>query len=361
VLLVAPLAAYALWVLPLARDLAHRVGSGAVENADLDRYAGLGRIVRFHGLLMLDPRHLLLTGTLALVGLAVLPAAAFIGRERGRAVLGAAAALLALALVPPLFTLLARVLTVSQGQRIGVLLAPALPLAAGAAGLAGRFGDRRRALPAAALAGGALAALADRAPAWQTPLATAAAIGVAAAAVVALRGVAARTVDDRAAALALLALIAPTALVNAPTLARRVEHPPRQAWSLSPTAVRALRALPRGTVVLADLPSSYLIPAYTDDLVYSAPLGNVANTRENDPARRIEVTRAILRPTLPEVERRRLVLGAGIEYLLVDRRRSGYLNRVLHATPGYVEVARDRRYSTAGTGTYVLYRVAYRS
>jgi hypothetical protein len=117
-----------------------------------------------------------------------------------------------------------------------------------------------------------------------------------------------------------LALVAPWALAAAPDLARALADPPPPPNTLSPGAVRAVRALPRFTVVAAEPQAALLLTALTDALVYSVPPGNTADTPANRPTERLRDNRRIFDVTTPLDVRLQMMRDRRIACLLVDRR-----------------------------------------
>ena len=84
-----------------------------------------------------------------------------------------------------------------------------------------------------------------------------------------------------------------------PTWRGRVADPPPAPSSLTPGAIRAVRALPKFTVIASDPQPSLLLTSLTDALVYAVPPGNTADTPANHPTDRVRDNRRILAADTP--------------------------------------------------------------
>jgi hypothetical protein len=312
-----PLGAVLLWLRPLVEATA-AVSPGAAERARA--VAQYGDQLVLHGSdYRLAADVLSRGGAVAVAALLAVPAALLAGRRRWSAlVLGGSLLVLALMLVPWLFTHLSDAVSLSQSRRAAGFLpfafafaggawalarlgAAALPLALGL-GIAfqlawpGDFGGRTLETggPAAvtwnAVAGGAAAFLA--ALAWRPrPEEPRPGIAAAAAALfvlpVAVHGFAHWSAPDRAGATDL-----PAGLLHA----LRTEVPKR-------------------AVVFSDLETSYRIEAYAPVYVAAAPPAHVANTKANDPYGRRKRVRRFFATGDLSIPRR---FGAG--WIVLDRR-----------------------------------------
>ncbi len=363
--LLAPFAAYTAWVLPLARDTAGRTGSAQAQADALQLYSGqLGQVHEWHGLVLLDPRFLLLKSHVALAAMAAAVAVALLPARRARWLLGAVAAIVVVALVPPLFDLLQRALTISQARRIGLFLPAAPVLAIAALALTERLRRPLLLLPAALAVGIAAALIPGNSVAVVAVMVAATLLLVAAVALIALRQplrrAGASDGSGRApAAVVALCLAGPAIVAGGPAFVDHVRHPGAPALTLSPELLRRLRALPRGTVVAGDLPASYLVPAYTLDAIVAAPPKNVADTSGNDPYRRAADMLTVLRALTPDATRRAILRRYHAQYLLLDRRHERPVDQVLRRTPGYRAVYRELQPPDRNASYFVLYRLGF--
>ena len=363
VALLAPFALSTAWVLPLARDTTSRTGDARAQADAVELYGGrLGQIHEWHGLILLDPRFLLLKSHVALAAMVAVIAIALVPGRRARWLLGAVAALVVVALVPPFFDVLQRALTISQARRIGLFLPAAPILAVAALGLVRRL--RPRLLIPAALGLGVVVALIPGTSPIVVAVATAATVLLLGAGIlIAIRRSEASASADagrlRAAPLVALCLAGPAVLAGVPAFVGHVRDPGAPAFSLTPELVHRLRALPSGTVIAGDLSASYLVPAYTLDTIVAAPPKNVANTSRNDPYRRADDMQTVLRAVTPDATRRTILARYHAEYLLLDRRRERPVDQVLRRTPGYRVVYREPQPTDREASYFVLYRLRF--
>ena len=361
----APFVAYALWVLPLARDTADRTGGSSAVADAVALYGGrLEQIHEWHGLILLDPRFLLLKSHVALAAIAIVIALALVPGRRPRWFLGGVATLIAVALVPPFFDVLQRVLTISQARRLGLFLPAAPILAIASLGVVGRLRRPLLAVPAA-LVLGVVAVLIPGGSRLVVIVVIAATLALIAAFIlIALRRAdhPSATSGDlglRLAPVVALCLAAPSVLAGVPAFAHHVSDPGPPAYALSNGLVQRLRALPHGTVIAGDLSASYLIPAYTLDTIVAGPPKNVANTSRNDPYLRAAQMTTVLRALTPDAERRALLQHYHAQYLLLDRRHEKPVDQVLRRTAGYQVVYRERRPDDRNASYFVLYRLRF--
>jgi hypothetical protein len=311
-----PAGAFMLWLLPVVRDTASvSPGAGEVDRG-LEQYAGQ-LDVRTNDLYSLAPELFGRSGAVAVAALALVPLAGLAARRRWAAyVLGGSLAVLAVGLIPWLFTPFSDVVSLSQARRAAGFLPFAFAFAGGLA-VAARL-LRLWVLPAALAAGIALQLLypgdfdyelTDGGPALATWLA---AVGGAVALVVGLRrlGLERPGLGGAAAALFLLP-VAVHGLWNwSPSDARRPSP-------LSAGLVEALREqVPEAAVVYADLEASYRIAAAAPVYIAVAPPGHVADTEENRPFERRRDFRRFARTGDLSIPR-----SYGAAWLVLDRSR----------------------------------------
>jgi hypothetical protein len=311
------------WLLPVVRSTAsHRPDAGERERA-LSHYAT--QLDLSGDWFRLAPENISRGGALAVGGLLAVPLAALAARRLWAAfVLGGSLAVLAVLLVPPLFTAASDLVSLSQSRRLTAFVP--LPFAlAGAALLAGRLKVAGAALALAAAIvlrilypGDFGPRLEEGGPAW--PVWTAALGGAVAlvAGALARRSWEPRTAPRWSAAAA-LALVVPLAVAGAVTF----EREPADPWALPAGLVGALRAeAAEGDVVFSDLETSYRVAAYAPVYVNAASPAHVADTDENRPyERREDVLRFFSRPGVDDRERRRLLAAYGADWLVVDKER----------------------------------------
>ncbi len=250
------------------------------------------------------------TGAVAIAALALVPLAGLAAKRRwGAYVLGGAVAVLALMLVPELFTRFSNALSLSQSRRAAGFLPFAFAFAGGLALLARSIWVLPFALAAGivlerrwpgdfsyglqhggppgsvtwfALAGGAIALV----------------IGI----------VAARTRPGERHGLGALAAL----LFVLPVAVHGFRHwtplNRTDAQALSPELLAEAQQLPVGAVVIADPETSYRIAAAAPVYVVAAPVAHVANTKANDPAARVADVKRWLATGDPAIPRR---YGAG--------------------------------------------------
>lgn len=306
-----PTGAVLLWLLPIVRETASHDPSDAELRRGLAQYAGQLDVVSEHAY-RLAPEVLSRRGAVAVAALVLVPLAALAARRRWAAfVLGGSLAVLALSLIPSVFTPFADAVSLSQARRAAAFLPFAFALAGGAAVLAGVL--RLAVLPLALAAGIALQLafpgdfgdFDDGGPALATWIAAfAGAAALAAAAILARRD--AREDRGPLAALAAALFVLPVAVHG---LANWSPRSTDQPYALTPGLVEALRKeVPERDVVFSDLETSYRIVAYVPVYVAAAPPAHVADTRANRPYERREDVRAFFRSGSLEIPRR---YGAG--------------------------------------------------
>ena len=309
--------AFVAWLWPTVADTAS-VTAGAAETArDLARYPGVfeGTVDSFS----IDPAAITRRGGLVVAALLAVPLAGLAGRRLWAAlVLGGTLAVLAVLLVPPLFTLLADLASVSQARRLLGFLP--LPFAlAGAAVLAGRF---RLAGVAAALAAGTAVRWAfppdggSGPGAW--PVWVAAVGGALALAVAGWRRPEGPRVTAWAAAAA-VALVTPSAVATL----RDLEQEPLDRFALSGGLVQALRSsVGTEDVVMAKPETAYRVAAEVPTLVVSLPIAHIADTETARPRERLRDTGAFFAPETSAADRHEILERYDARWLVLDKRRA---------------------------------------
>ncbi len=317
--MLAPAVLAVAWLAPLARQAAAFSPSSAETGRALARYGN--EVVVAGSSYSLEPRFLAWGGAATVAALVAIPCAALARRRAWSAyVLGSTAALGAVALVPPLFTRFADVISLSQALRIGGFLPLAFALA-GAAELAALAGG---AAPAVGLGAGIAASLVypgvTNGPAWVAWLAVGGAM------VALLVGVARRLpsvdrpVQGRWVAAAAVAFLLPVSVAGLTNLHRSNRPDP---YALTPGLVRAIDAHVRGRdVVFSNVETSYRISAAAPVFVAASLPGHVARTLANRPyERQWDAVRFFFRPALGDSARWRILRRYGAGWVVVDTRQ----------------------------------------
>jgi len=311
-----PASLFLLWLAPVVADT-RSVSPDADElRRAFEQYWGQ-LDVRSEDVYSLAPEIFTRSGPVAIAALLLLPLAGLAARRRWAAyVAGGSLAVLAVMLVPFLFTALADLVSISQARRAAGFLPFAFAFTGGLAVLSRLLGLFL--LPLALASGIALEVvwpgdfeyvLQDTAPAWITWLAVVG--GVVTLAVGVLRR---RPALEARAALAGLLFLLP--VVASGLWAWEREPAPARA-SLTPGLVDALREdVPAGAIVYSDPETSFRLAAYAPVYIAVAPPGHVADTEENRPYERAEDARRFLRTGDLSIPER---YGAG--YLVVDALR----------------------------------------
>jgi hypothetical protein len=303
-----PVGIAVLWLRPLVDETLSVNPSEKLQAATLAKYGGelvVYSVHRFRLAAEVPGR----TGAVAVAALALVPLAGLAAKRRwGAFVLGGAVAVLALMLVPELFTRFSNAVSLSQSRRAAGFLPFAFAFAGGLALLARSVWVLPFALAAGILLerqwpGDFAYGLRDGGPGAVTWFAL---VGGAIALVIGI--VAARNRPRERyglGALAALLFVLPVAV-----------HGFRQ-WTplngtdtqaLSPQLLAAVQKLPKGAVVIADPDTSYEIAAAAPVYVVAAPVPHVANTKANDPAARVADVEHWLATGDPSIPRR---YGAG--------------------------------------------------
>jgi len=301
---VVPVGIAVLWLRPVIDETLSVNPSDRLQAATLAKYGGELVVYSVHKFRLAAevPGR---TGAVAVAALALVPLAGFAAKRRwGAFVLGGAVAILALMLVPELFTPFSNAVSLSQSRRAAGFIPFAFAFAGGLALLARTVWV----LPFALAAGIVLErkwpgdfayGLRQGGPGIVTWFAL---VGGAIALVVGL--VAARNRPRERyglGALAALLFVLPVAV-----------HGFRQ-WSplnttdahaLSPALLAQVQKLPKGAVVIADPETSYRIAAEAPVYLVAAPIAHVANTKANDPGKRVADVERWLHTGDPAIPRR---------------------------------------------------------
>jgi hypothetical protein len=330
-----PAVAVAAWLAPIVRETASHSPSAVERARGIAHYPGQVDVFSADSF-RLAPEMLGRTGAVAIAALVAVPLAALASRRRWSAyVLGGSVAMLAILLVPQLFTPFSDAVSLSQARRAAGFVPLAAAFAGGAAVLARLISWW--ALPVALGAGIALELVwpgefTYRLDEGGPPVAAwiglvGGAVGLIVAAVLGKRG----TRDDRGplSAAVAAAFVFPVAIYGfAHWDAARYEASP-----LTAGVVRALDELPPGTVVLSDDSTSYWAASVAPVYIVAARPGHVADTKKNRPyQRRDDVNRFGRTGDLSIARRYRA------DYVLIRRERWSRLDLPLR------QAYRDGRY-----------------
>ena len=286
---IAPTALAFLWLLPLVRDTASHDPNAAEKARALNHYRQL-LVIHSPDSYRLVADVVGRTGAVAVAALALVPLAGLAVRRRRWAafVLGGTVLVLALMLVPALFTRFSDAVSLSQSRRAAGFVPFAFAFAGGLALLA-----RKWWLVPFALLGGILVqhwwpgdfdyGLRHGGPGavtWWAFVGGAAALALGLALGARLGPIRERHLLGAAAA---LLFVLPIAIHGFRHWTPRVASDPQ---ALSPELVRQLRELPPRAIVIAPLETSYRILALRPVYVVAAPITHVADTKANRPNRR---------------------------------------------------------------------------
>jgi hypothetical protein len=326
-----------LWLLPVIRQTVSHDPSAVEKRRALAKYAGqldVSSLTSYH----LAPAIFARTGAVAVAALAAIPLAALAARRRWAAlVLGGSLAVLALLLVPFLFTHFSDAVSLSQSRRAAGFLPFAFAFAGGALVLARLLGPP--VLPLALVTG----ILLQRAypgdfgyrfggsggPAVVTWIAVGGGVAALAVALVVRRNLV-RPAGALAAFAALL-FVLPVAIHG---FANWSPRDAEGADRLTPGLVSALRQqVPERAVVWSEPQTSYSIAAYAPVYIAVAPPAHVADTKANRPYGRYADAAAFRKSGDLAIPRR-----YGASWIVTDAKRSA---RVL----SLVAVYRDARYA----------------
>lgn len=325
-----------LWLLPVIRDTASHDPSAVEKQRALAKYAGqldVSSLTSYH----LAPEVLARTGAVAVAALAAVPLAALAARRRWAAlVLGGGLAVLALMLVPFLFSHFSDAVSLSQSRRAAGFFPFAFAFAGGALVLARLLGPP--VLPLALVTGILLQRAypgdfgyrfgASGGPGIVTWIAALGGVAALAAALVLRRNLV-RPAGVLAVGAASL-FVLPVAIHGFGNWSPRGGE---GADRLTPGLVSALRRLvPERAVVWSEPQTSYAIAGYAPVYIAVAPPSHVADTTANLPYERYAAAAAFRKSGDLAIPRR-----YGATWIVTDARRS---TRV----PPLVAVYRDDRY-----------------
>ncbi len=299
-----PVVAVVLWLRPLVDETLAVNPTDRLQRATLAHYGGelVVKSVHHFRLAAEVPGR---TGAVAVAALALVPLAIFAAKRRwGAFVLGGSVAVLALMLVPDLFVPFSNAVSLSQSRRAAGFIPFAFAFAGGLALVARSLWV----LPFAFLAGVALEhqwpgdfayGLEKGGPGAVTWFA------LVAGAVALVLGIllAGRRPKERwtLGALAACLFVLPVALHGFRNWTPLHRTDPN---ALSPELVRRLRLLPKQSVVIASPQVSYEIAAAAPLYVVAAPTPHVANTKANDPHKRVDEVNRWLATGDPSIPRR---------------------------------------------------------
>jgi hypothetical protein len=301
---VVPTVAAFLWLTPIVSETVSH-NPGPMEKARALRHYGDQLVVHGPDDYRLKAEVIGRGGAVAVAALLLVPLAGLALRRRWAAfVLGGFVAILALMLLPALFTRFSDLVSLSQSRRAAGFVPFTFAFAGGLALLARYYLFVPLGLVAGILfqrlwPGDFAYGLREGGPAWAAWWAFA---GGAAALVV---GLAARRPPMRerhglGAATAIL-FVLPLAVHAALAWSPRV---PKDAHALSPSLVRELQHVPPRSVIIAPLEESYRLVAYAPVYVVAAPPAHVADTTKNRPYVRRRALLRWLRTNDPAVPRR---------------------------------------------------------
>ena len=314
--LAVPAGLFMLWLIPVVNDTASVSPDAQEVRRALEQYAGQLN-VRSETSYSLAAEVFTRSGAVSVAAVLLFPLAAFAARRRWAAlVAGGSLAVLAVMLIPLLFTSLADLVSISQARRAAGFLPFAFAFAGGLGVLSRIIGPFLP--PLALIAGivlqviypGDFTYVLDEGPpavfVWIAVVAGVAGLVVG----VVRRG---PTLEAPAGLAAALFLV-PVFIVG---LARWTPVEGRPGAALSPGLVEAVRdVVPAGAIVFSDPETSYRLAAFASVYIASAPPGHVADTEANRPYERHRDARRFLATGDLSIPR-----DYDAEFLVVDRRR----------------------------------------
>jgi hypothetical protein len=312
-----PAALFMLWLIPIAADTVSVSPDADELRRAFEQYRGQ-LDVHSETSYSLAPEVFTRSGPVAIAALLLAPLAVLAARRRWAAfVVGGSLAVFAFMLIPPVFTSLSDLVSISQARRAAGFLPFAFAFAGGLGVLSRLVWPW---LPPLALIAGALLqwlypgdfdyVLDDPGPVWVVWVSV---VGCAVALVIGLvRRV--RPPLEASAGLAAAFFLAPVVAVG---LTDWNPTPPPPLSSLSDSFVEAVRSnVPRGAIVYSDQETSFRLAAYAPVYIAVAPPGHVASTEKNRPFERARDARRFLATGDLSIPRR-----YGAQYLVVDRVR----------------------------------------
>jgi hypothetical protein len=301
---VVPAALTALWLKPVVDETLSVNPSERLQRATLAHYGSqlvVSSVHRFRLAAEVPGR----TGAVAVMALLLVPVAVLAARRRwGALVLGGTVAILLLMLVPELFVRFSNAVSLSQSRRAAGFVPFVFAYAGGFALLARSV----VVLPFAFLAGVLLEhewpgdfgyRLQHGGPGLVTWIAL---VGGAAAILVGL--VFARDRPKERYGLGAAAAVLFVLPVTVHGFRHWTRLNPTDPNALPPSLLQQVRRLPKGAVVIASPDVSYEILAAAPVYAVAAPIPHVANTKANDPARRVVQVRRWLATRNPAIPRR---------------------------------------------------------
>lgn len=320
--IVVPFGLYLAVIFPVVRNATGFTPSEARRAHELGHYKNA--FSQFGDWFSLAPNAIAREGVVVVAGLLALPLAGLAARRMWAAlVLGGSLAVLVVALVPPLFTAVAEVLSLAQARRLPQFLPIAFAVVGGCIVL-----SRLRALGVGLAAGvGLLLVLlypgeftyiyGEGGPGWAVWLALAGAIAaVAAGWLLRPRGPSPTLWTVAAAA----AFVIPVAVAGLARMEQRDWH-----GTLTPGIIEAVRAeTAPGEVVFSDQRTAYAIAGFAPVYVNASAPGHVVDTPRNRPrARARAASRFFFGRSTTDRERRAILDRAGADWLLAKRRHRG--------------------------------------
>jgi hypothetical protein len=342
-----PSGLFFLWLLPIVRETAsHRPSESEVSRAlahygdQLDRVGDAYRV---------SPDLITRTGPVVIAALLALPLVGLAVRRSWAALaVGGSLLVLAIVLIPDVFTRFSDLVSISQSRR----LVQFLPVPFAVAGAMTVLARLRLAGVLAALGAAVALELAypgefthavERGgptwPLWVAVIGGGLALALAATAALRRGRELVRPAVTPWAAVAAIAFVIPVAVGGFTNLERADA---RDRDGLAPGLVRALRALDAEDVVFAPVETSYRVAAFAPVHVAASPPPHVGDTDANRPYRRQRDAISFFAPRsgLGAGERRAILSRYGADWLLVDKRKP-YPRRLVAAWPREYE---DGRY-----------------
>ena len=344
VALLIPFGAFLAWLVPVLRETASIRPNAAETARALETYSEA--LVVSGDSFRLSADTVLRGGVVAIVAFLALPVFVVAMRRRYAAlVVGGVLAMLAVALVPPIFTEFSELISLSQARRLPGFLPLAFALAGGAIAFA-RW--RQRAVGLTLVLSALLVAFYRSGTNVEWEAGWAVWLGLAGALVALMLGrwVAGRGLgrewfgSEGRAALVAAAVLLPVAIDGL----RQLEREPPDPRALPAGLVQEVRrGVAPGEVVFADLETAYRLTAAAPIRVAAAPPAHVAQTTPNRPfERRRDVITFFYRPGVADAERLGVLERYDAIWLVVDRTRGFPEELIARLEPGVYD---DGRYA----------------